>query len=214
MKVDLSAAQRAHGTPLMSFTQAIGRGLLWALSRAEIVGMENLPSEGNALIAANHTHVVDGPLMYGVVRRPAVFFVKSEAFIGPISPFLRRIGQIPIRRGVPERAPIAAALETLAEGGVVGVFPEGTRGSGDVAEVRHGIAYLAVRSGAPVIPVACVGTKALLARRTIRRPRVRIVIGEPVKVPTGAASRSRVSEAAEQIRAEMAALVTSAGAEQ
>lgn len=214
MKADLTPEQRANGTPLITVTQAIGRGLLRLLSRAEIVGLENVPLTGNVLIAANHTHVMDGPLLYGVIPRPAGFFVKAEAFIGPISPFLRRIGQIPIRRGVPQRAPIATALESLAAGGLVGIFPEGTRGAGDVAEVRHGIAYLAVRSGAPVVPVAFVGTGALMPRRSIRRPKVRIVIGEPVHITAGPASRSAVSDAAEKIRVALAALVTSAGAEQ
>lgn len=214
MKADLTGAQRAKGTPLIAVTQGIGRALLLILSRAQVFGLENVPPTGKVLIAANHTHVMDGPLLYGVMPRPAAFFVKAEAFIGPFSPFLRRIGQIPIRRGVPERAPIASALETLSAGGLVGIFPEGTRGAGDVAEVRHGIAYLAVRSGAPVVPVAFVGTGALLPRRTLRRPKVRIVIGEPVHIAAGPASRSAVSDAAEKIRVAMSALVTSAGAEE
>lgn len=212
MKVELAPDQRARGTPLMRLTQACARGLAALLARVEVAGLDGLP-EGQVLLAANHTHVVDGPMLYGLVRRPAAFFVKAEAFVGPIDPFLRRIGQIAVHRGVAERAPLTAALDTLAAGGLVGVFPEGTRGAGDVARVERGIAYLAVRSGAPVVPVACVGTAGMVRRRTLRRPRVRVVVGQPLWVGSGAgASRSAVDAAAEQIRSALADLVAKAGA--
>lgn len=208
MKLDLAPGQRADGTPMMSVTRGIGQVLFPALCQIRIDGGDNLPRTGCALIAANHTDFVDGPLLYGTLRRPAVFFVKSEAFIGPLDPFLRRIGQIPVHRGVVERGPLVAALDTLNAGGLVGVFPEGSRGSGDVASVRHGIAYLAVRSGAPVVPVACFGTRAILHRRSLRRPPVRIAFGAPVHIPAGPAAKAAVAGAAEQIRAALAALVT------
>jgi len=204
---DLTARQRATGTRPMRVCSGIGRVLLRMFTRADVVGFDNVPPDGPVLFAANHTHVVDGPLLFAAVTRPAVFFVKAEAFIGPLGPFLRWLGQIPVRRDVVERAPLLTALEVLASGGAVGIFPEGSRGEGTVAEVRHGIAYLAVRSGAPVVPVACIGTAAILHRRSIRRPRVRIVFGTPVSVAAGRASRSAIAGAAEQIRVAMADLV-------
>lgn len=212
MRVDLPPAQRAQGTPLMRLTQACARGLADVLARVEVAGLDGMP-EGPVLLAANHTHFVDGPMLYGLVRRPAAFFVKAEAFIGPLDPLLRRIGQIAVHRGVAERAPLTAALDTLAAGGLIGVFPEGTRGAGDVARVERGIAYLAVRSGAPVVPVACVGTTGMIRRRSFRRPRVRVVVGRPLLVASGdGASRSAVDAAAEQIRCALADLVAKAGA--
>lgn len=214
MTAELTAQQRAEGTPLITAARGFGRFLLWLAARPTVVGLENVPETGKVLLAANHTHNFDGPTLFSVIPRPAGFFVKAEAFVGPIGPFLRRIGQIPIKRGVPQREPIATALGSLAAGGLVGIFPEGSRGAGDVAEVRHGIAYLAVRSGAPVVPVAFVGSRAMLPRRSIRRPKIRIVIGEPVHIAAGPASRSAVSDAAEKIRVALSALVTSAGAEQ
>ncbi|HEX3811532.1 MAG TPA: lysophospholipid acyltransferase family protein [Mycobacteriales bacterium] len=211
VRAELTGAQKAGGTPWMRAARGIGQGLILVLTRMEVVGLENLPMTGSVLLAANHTHNIDGPLLFGLVPRPTAFFVKAEAFIGPIKPFLLHIGQIPIRRGTVERAPLAAALDTLAAGGSVGIFPEGSRGRGDVAKVEHGIAYLAVRSGAPVVPIACAGTNEVLQRRSLRRPKVRVLIGPPVQVPAGAASRQAVADAAEQIREALAKLVMEIG---
>jgi len=211
MKAELTAEKKAAGTPLMRIARGIGQGLLFGLTRVEVIGAENLPATGSVLLAANHTHNVDGPLLFSLVSRPTAFFVKAEAFIGPIKPFLLHIGQIPIRRGKVERAPLTAALDALAAGGAVGVFPEGSRGTGEVAKVEHGIAYLAVRSGAPVVPIACSGTNAVLHRRTLRRPRVRVVFGPPVRIEAGPASRQAVADAAEQIREALAKLVVELG---
>jgi 1-acyl-sn-glycerol-3-phosphate acyltransferase len=211
VRAELTGVQKASGTPWMRAARGIGQGLILALTRMEVVGLENLPMTGSVLLAANHTHNIDGPLLFGLVPRPTAFFVKAEAFVGPIKPFLLHIGQIPIRRGTVERAPLMSALDTLAAGGAVGVFPEGSRGTGNVTKVEHGIAYLAVRSGAPVVPIACSGTNAVLRRRSPRRPRVRVMIGTPVQVQAGAASRQAVADAAEQIRAALAKLVMEMG---
>lgn len=211
MRAALTPEQNTSGTPLGNVCRQIGRGMLASLARVEVIGLENLPSTGSVLLAANHTHNVDGPMLFSLVRRPTSFFVKAEAFVGPIRPFLLHIGQIPVRRGTVERAPLALALETLAVGGAVGVFPEGSRGTGEVAKVEHGIAYLAVRSGAPVVPIACAGTNAMLRRRSLRRPRVRVAIGPPVHVEAGAASRQAVADAAELIRDALAKLVVELG---
>lgn len=214
-RADLSPAQRANGTPMMRMGQGIGRGLTRMFARCELVGVENVPAHGPLLIAANHSNNFDGPMLFGVVPRPVGFLVKAEAFVGPIGPFLRHIGQIPVRRGMAERTPMLTALDTLAAGGAIAVFPEGTRGSGEVAAVQHGVAYLAVRSGAPVMPVACFGTSAIWTGPSLRRPPVRVVFGRPTKISSdGRTSRRNVADAAEQIRAALADLVTTAGGEE
>ncbi|MGI8868995.1 MAG: lysophospholipid acyltransferase family protein [Mycobacteriales bacterium] len=207
---DLSPDQRAAGTSFIRLCEGIGRVLRVTMMQPRITGLEHVPITGGVLFAANHTHIVDGPMLFAVIDRPVSFYVKSEAFIGPLDPILRRLGQIPVNRGVPERAPIVAALETLSAGGAVGVFPEGSRGSGAVASVQRGIAYLAVRSGVPVVPVACVGSaKILTPHLPWRRPPVSISFGRPVQIEPGArASRPAISAAAEQIRAAMAELLS------
>ena len=102
MSRKLTPQQRAEGTGLITAAQGFGRFLLWLAARPTVVGLENVPTSGKVLLAANHTHNFDGPTLFSVIPRPAGFFVKAEAFIGPIGPFLRSIGQIPIKRGVPQ----------------------------------------------------------------------------------------------------------------
>lgn len=209
---DPTPAQRAEGTPMTRFAKMLGHILRYAMTDMQLAGVENIPTTGGVLFAANHTHLLDGPLLFAVIPRPVSFYVKAEVFIGPIDPFFRRIGQIPVHRGVAERAPLVAALDTLGAGGAIGVFPEGTRGVGDVASVQHGIAYLAVRSGVPVVPVACLGSGAIMkARAPWRRPKVHMTFGTPVEVVSGRASRHAIGAAAEQIRQAMADLLKEAG---
>ena len=184
-------------------TRVIGRGLTRALARLTVAG--DVPA-GPLLLAANHTALIDGPLLYALLPRPAAFLTKAESFRGPVGTLLRHTQQIPVRRGVAEREPLLAALGFLDAGGIVGVFPEGTRGAGDVSSVRHGIAYLAVRSGAPVVPVAVHGTAAL-RRPTLGRPPVLVAFGPPVRLSGGAASRRTVAAAAAEIHRTLAAHV-------
>lgn len=207
MSIERSARQRARGVWSMAPGRAVARLLTWATVRIAVEGVENMPASGGVLFAINHSAFVDGPIVYGVVRRPTVFLIKIEMFRGPLGLVLRHIGQIPVRRGTVERAPLVAALDTLAEGGAVGIFPEGTRGSGDVSKVEHGIAFLALRSACPVVPVACLGTAAAFRHwRPGRRGQVRIVFGEPFMITrdqSGPARRT-VAGAAEEIRTVLA----------
>lgn len=191
----------------MAPCRAIARMLTWAAARLLVEGLDNVPATGGVLLAINHSAFVDGPIVYGVVRRPTVFLIKVEMFGGPLGLLLRHLGQIPVRRGRVERAPLTAALDTLAAGGAVGIFPEGTRGAGDVSRVEHGIAFLALRSACPIVPVACLGTAAAFHRwRPGRRERVRVVFGEPFVITRGqpGPARRTVAEAAEEIRTVLA----------
>lgn len=110
------------------------------------------------ILAVNHSHNIDGPMVMGVAPRPTHFLIKKEAFVGPLDPFLTGIGQVKVDRHSTDRTAIARALGVLEQGGVLGIFPEGTRGEGDFASIRAGLAYFAVRSGAPIVPVAVLGS--------------------------------------------------------
>ncbi|GEL20190.1 lysophospholipid acyltransferase family protein [Pseudonocardia asaccharolytica] len=167
---------------------------------------ERIPATGPVVLVANHSSAVDGPLLFGVLGRRAVFLVKQEMFAGPLGWILPRIGQLAVRRGEPDRRPLIAALAVLRGGGVVGVFPEGTRGSGDVAAARQGAAWLARTSGAVVLPVACRGTRRPDGARRRLRPRVDVLVGQPMPAPTGR-SRTELAAATETIRAALAEMV-------
>ncbi|MBV9023451.1 MAG: 1-acyl-sn-glycerol-3-phosphate acyltransferase [Streptomycetaceae bacterium] len=138
--------------------RCIGIGLMNSLWRPRVLGAWRVPATGPLILAGNHTHNLDGPMLIGTCPRPVHFLVKKEAFIGPLNPFLRSIGQLQVDRSSADRTAVTTALGVLERGGVLGIFPEGRRGEGDFAELRSGIAYFAVRSGAPVVPVAVLGS--------------------------------------------------------
>lgn len=140
-----------------------GRGPLAAFVRwnwdLQVRGAENLPATGPVILVANHMGFIDGPLMAICSPRPVHALTKTEMFSGPLGPLLRAAGQIPIHRTEVDPLPLRTSLRVLEGGGVVGVFPEGTRGDGSVSRVAGGSAYLALVSGAPVVPLAFLGTR-------------------------------------------------------
>jgi len=188
---------------------AVGRGisipLMRGLWRTRVLGAWHVPAHGPVILAGNHSHDIDGPLLMGTAPRPVHFLVKKQAFIGPLDPFLRSIGQIAIDRENADRTAVTSALGVLEAGGVLGIFPEGTRSGGDFAELRAGLAYFAVRTGAPVVPVAVLGSAR--QGRIVRalpplRARVDIVFGEPFTAGDGSGRRTRsaLDDATRQIQ--------------
>ncbi|MDC7339712.1 lysophospholipid acyltransferase family protein [Streptomyces lydicus] len=111
----------------------IGIGLMYGLWRPRVLGAWRVPSAGPVILAVNHSHGIDGPMLMGTAPRPVHFLIKKEAFVGPLDPFLRGIGQLKVDRSAADRKAITDALGVLAQGGVLGIFPEGTRGEGDFA---------------------------------------------------------------------------------
>jgi 1-acyl-sn-glycerol-3-phosphate acyltransferase len=174
--------------------------------RVRVHHSERIPAAGPVVLVANHSAFVDGPLLFGLLRRRAVFLVKQEMFRGPVGPLLGRIGQLAVRRGAPDRRPLIAAVAVLRAGGLVGVFPEGTRGAGEVAAAQHGAAWLARAGGAVVLPVVCRGTRRPDGARRRLRPRVDVLVGVPLPAPTGK-GRADLAAATETIRAALAGLV-------
>ncbi len=187
----------------------IGVGLMYGLWRPRVLGAWKLPASGPAILAVNHSHNIDGPMVMGVSPRPTHFLIKKEAFVGPLDPFLTGIGQLKVDRAAADRTAITRALGVLAAGGVLGIFPEGTRGEGDFASLRAGLAYFAVRSGAPVVPVAVLGSTARPSRLTKALPplrsRVDVVFGDPFDAGDGSGRRTRgaLDEATERIQKQL-----------
>ncbi|GAA4555216.1 lysophospholipid acyltransferase family protein [Pseudonocardia xishanensis] len=173
--------------------------------RVQVHHRERIPAAGAVVLVANHSAMVDGPLLFGLLGRRSVFLVKREMFVGPLGRGLRAIGQLSVRRGEPERAPLTAALGVLRGGGLVGVFPEGTRGSGNADAAQQGAAWLARAAGAQILPMVVRGTRRTGGRRF--RPRVDVLVGEPLPAPTGK-GRAELAAATETVRGALAALVT------
>ncbi|WP_373300651.1 lysophospholipid acyltransferase family protein [Streptomyces chromofuscus] len=180
-----------------------------ALWRPRVLGAWKVPATGPAIFAVNHSHNIDGPMVMGVAPRPVHFLIKKEAFVGPLDPFLTRIGQVKVDRQSTDRTAVTRALDVLSAGGVLGIFPEGTRGEGDFAALRAGLAYFAVRSGAPVVPVAVLGSSErpgrLIKGLPPLRHRVDVVFGEPLEAGDGSGRRTRTAldEATERIQKQL-----------
>lgn len=136
--------------------------LLHAFFRPKPVGLENVPTEGPAIIAANHVSPLDTVLLPLVVpHRDVVFLAKAEYFQSwKTRWFFKGAGTIPIQRGGPDSgAALQGAVDALKEGKLVGIFPEGTRSpDGRMYRGRTGVARIALASGVPVIPAALIGT--------------------------------------------------------
>jgi 1-acyl-sn-glycerol-3-phosphate acyltransferase len=169
--------------------------IFYVLWRVKVEGRENIPTEGPAVLAANHQSFCDSFFIPLVVRRKVTYLAKAEYFDSwRTAWFFRAVGQIPIRRSggdASERA-LATAREVLGVGHVLGVYPEGTRSPNDcVHKGRTGVARLAFECQVPVVPVGIVGTTDVQpVGHRLWRPgrRVTVRFGAPmrVQVPDGA----------------------------
>lgn len=143
----------------------IGRGLSLPLRRAwldiDYVGRDNVPTNGPVVLAANHLAFIDSPIVMYSLPRPVAFLGKAEYLDHPIA---RRLfpmtGMLPLdRTGRRSRVTLDRANEILTDGGIVGVHPEGTRSRDGLLQPGHrGVAQMALRANAVVVPVALVGT--------------------------------------------------------
>ncbi|MBD0744376.1 acyl-phosphate glycerol 3-phosphate acyltransferase [Streptomyces sp. CBMA152] len=175
----------------------IGVGLMYGLWKPRVLGAWRVPASGPVILAVNHSHNIDGPMVMGTAPRSTHFLIKKEAFVGPLGPFLEGIGQVKVDRSSADRTAITDALAVLDNGGVLGIFPEGTRGDGDFASLRAGLAYFAVRSGAPIVPVAVLGSTErpgrLIKALPPLRSRVDVVFGDAFQAGDGSGRRTRTA---------------------
>lgn len=171
--------------------------------RLTVRGAEHLPAQGPVLVAVSHKSDVD-PLFVGAgLRRQVRFMAKIELFRVPLlGTLVRALGAFPVDRGAGDRAALETSLTLLAAGEPLLMFPEGHRFKDDeIHPFLAGVGMLAVRSGAPVIPVALKGTNRIAGRGRPRLPRVRLTIGPPVALGDLEGRRSAVYAAvAERIR--------------
>lgn len=184
----------------------IGRWGFRPAFRIRVHGIERVPRTGPVVLVANHSSMLEPQLIYGMLPRRSVFLVKQEMFRGIAGRGLRAIGQVPVKRGEPDRTPLLTAVEVLKGGGLVGVFPEGTRGEGNVVVAEQGAAWLVRSTGATVLPVATRGTRRPEGARRRFRPTVDMMVGEPFDLTVGR-GRTGLIEATEQIRVRLAGLV-------
>jgi 1-acyl-sn-glycerol-3-phosphate acyltransferase len=180
----------------------IVKPLLTVLLRPQVSGRRRIPRRGGCILVANHESPID-PFVLGLATRRVVRYVaKAELFRYPLlRPLLRAFGTIPINRGDGDRDALSRARALIARGAVVGIFPQGTCLPYRHRPFQRGAARLALETGVPVVPVALVNTERVLPPRRlkIRFPRVRIVIGEPIRVGPARPTREAIVRLTEQL---------------
>ncbi|MCY3634453.1 MAG: lysophospholipid acyltransferase family protein [bacterium] len=168
---------------LRALIRVVGRFYL----RTKIVGVERLKIEGAFIIAPVHRSNLDGPLVNSRCPRKVRSLAKIEMFKGRVGTWISAmIGSFPVHRGAGDRRTLQAAIGLLRRGEPLLVFPEGTRHSGrQVGEIFGGAAFLAARTGVPILPVGIAGTEEAMPPKAkfLRRVPVFIVIGEPLLLP-------------------------------
>lgn len=156
-----AAAGPAHHPPtwLLHSARSTCRWLIRRRYDVREHGTGHVPPQGPVIVAANHTGVIDGPLLAIFGPRPVHALTKEEMFRGRLGRFLQQAGQIELDRTRTDLRAIRTCLHVLEHGGAVGIFPEGNRGAGDLTRFRHGAAYLALVTGAPIVPLMMFGTR-------------------------------------------------------
>ena len=200
---------------MYAFLERLLRPILMFVYRVEIAGREHVPESGPCVLAANHVSVMDGFFLGIAVTRQVRFMAKAELYRVPIvEQILCAAGAFPVHRGADAGRAVAAGVDLLERGACVGVFPEGTSLPDKKGGYKRGAARLALAAGAPLIPVALIGTELTLEPRThrIRLPRVRIVIGEPIDVERQEPTEAAATELTGRLQLAIESLVASASA--
>lgn len=155
-----------HSTPLRKFIVFILGNLFKLIMDLKVEGIENLPPDGAVVLAANHITNFDVIPMQLSIPRPIFFMGKASLFKIPIfEAALRNLGAFPVHRGEKDEWALRHAARVLANGQVLGMFPEGTRSKGrGLSVAKTGSARLALDANCPIIPMAVIGTDGFFKR--------------------------------------------------
>jgi|SRR5450756_566210 len=183
---------------------------LAVFSRCSVEGLEHIPRGSSFLLVSNHLNLIDPPVLGALLPRRIVFMAKEELFRTPlIGQVVAWYGAFAVRRGQADRQALRNATEVLGHGQVLGMFPEGTRSrTGKMIEAHPGAALIALLSGATVVPVAITGTDRVRSLFSLlRRPMIRVRIGEPFKMERAPSRKEGLEEATMEMMGRVAALL-------
>lgn len=173
--------------------RALMRVLFFLLTDFKVYGRENIPEAGPLMITTNHISMVDLPAVMVAIPHQTTALAAHKHRNGLAGLILRRFDMIFVHRGTPDRRALRQALAVLENGGVLGLAPEGTRSpSKKLIRGKPGAAFLALRSNAIILPIGLTGTEKIIpAWRRLRRPKIRVVIGEPYRLEAPGDGRQR-----------------------
>jgi 1-acyl-sn-glycerol-3-phosphate acyltransferase len=188
------------------------RFLMLILLDYEVEGLENLPQEGPVITAQNHMIFVDTVVGAAFIARQVVGMSKAENYRNPLVALLFGLyGTFPVRRGEVDRQALRAALKVLREGKVLMAAPEGTRSKTNTLQKgKDGLSYIAVKAGAPIVPIAIWGQEKFWEQlRKPRRTKVRMVMGKPFifEPGEGRLTREQLSQMTHEMMYRLAALL-------
>lgn len=177
-----------RGSFLYRFLKVTLSPILRALYHVKGEGLERFPAEGGVIVVGNHVSFMDSFFIPLVLPRRVVYLAKAEYFESwKTAWFVKSLGMIPVKRGVRSKAEAAirSGVEVLEAGGVLGLYPEGTRSvDGRLYRGRTGVGRLAIRSGAPVVPVGIIGSRKVMPKKA-KLPKlwghVTVRIGAPMR---------------------------------
>lgn len=198
---------------LQGVARAIAGVFLRRYFHLQVTGAQRVPSSGALVLAANHESMWDIPLLAVASPRRIVFMAEEGVFGSPFASwFFTRLGGFPVRRGVGDLRAIRAALAVVRSDHVLGIYPEGTRRRGLPLPFRQGAAWIALASGAPLLPAGIVGTGRIVPPKggVPRRVRVEISFGEPIPVARERDPRARLDQApglTDRLRSEVERLI-------
>ena len=176
-------------------SRLIVRMLLLLLTRWQVRGRDNVPSQGPVLVVANHLNLADPPLLWVSLGRKVIFMAKEELFrSGFLSYFIRGLGAFPVHRGRLDRKALRQAEQVLADGLALVMFPEGMRShGGQLRPALPGSALIALRSGVPILPIGITGTERIRGVAwLLRRPQITVNIGYPFHLPPVSSKLTKV----------------------
>jgi 1-acyl-sn-glycerol-3-phosphate acyltransferase len=165
------------------FTSFMLRGIFRLNGGLEVIGLENIPKVGGALIAANHISYLDPPAIGSVIPRKPTFMARKGLFDIPVLKWFIRHFAFPIDREKPKPSTIKDAVKRLRNGELVLMFPEGRRSdTGELQTAKRGVGMIAHLSSVPVIPAIIIGSDRALPpdARWIKRAKIVIIFGSPV----------------------------------
>jgi glycerol-3-phosphate dehydrogenase (NAD(P)+) len=176
---------RGVNLPLYLLVRAILVPFFRVYLRLRGIGGEEVPRRGPLLLAANHRSFLDPFVIGALVRRPVYYVAKRELFARRSQAWLlRSLGAFPIDRGRSDEDAMATAKQILRRGDCVVIFPEGTRvRKGPLGAPRRGVGRLALETGAPVVPVAVIGTDQVRRGWRVRPRKVRVRFGRITQLP-------------------------------
>ena len=202
-----------HGSRLVfELTRLFGYLVVPLIARLRTEGVANVPRTGPVILAVNHIHWTDIPLVALHVPRITHYMAKIELFGKPVlGGYIRKMGAFPVRRGEGDREAIRTAERLLAEGEMVAIFPEGHRSDyGPLIPAHPGAGYIALRAGVPIVPVAISGTRQIFKGFHYGpfRPKVTIRYGKPFTLGAGGrVTKEALGPATDDIMRRIAAML-------